>query len=73
VDRADRPSCLRCRPVLHREPAAGYFAETRGYPWADAVTVAGCVTLICGFALWPIALIWANVDVPASSKKEWQS
>ena len=25
----------------------------------------GWVTLICGFALWPVALIWAYVDVPA--------
>ena len=30
------------------------------------MTVAGWVTLICGFALWPVALIWAYVDVPAS-------
>jgi hypothetical protein len=29
------------------------------------VTVAGWVTLICGFALWPVALIWAYIDVPA--------
>jgi hypothetical protein len=29
------------------------------------VTVAGWVTLICGFALWPVALIWAFVEVPA--------
>ena len=29
------------------------------------MTVAGWVTLICGFALWPVALIWAYVDVPA--------
>ena len=28
--------------------------------------VAGWVTLICGFALWPIAVIWAYVDIPAS-------
>jgi hypothetical protein len=21
--------------------------------------------LICGFALWPVALIWAYVDIPA--------
>ena len=28
--------------------------------------IAGWVTLIFGFALWPIALIWAYVDVPAS-------
>jgi hypothetical protein len=27
--------------------------------------VAGWVTLICGFALWPVALIWAYVDIPA--------
>jgi hypothetical protein len=26
--------------------------------------VAGWVTLICGFALWPVALIWAYVDIP---------
>src|ERR1700759_1446499 len=41
----------------------GHIAKTRGHPWAEAVTVAGWVTLICGFALWPIALIWAYVDV----------
>ena len=44
----------------------GHIAKTRGHPWAQAVTVAGWVTLICGFALWPIALIWAYVDVPAA-------
>ena len=43
----------------------GHIAKTRGHPWADAVTVAGWITLICGFALWPVALIWAYVDVPA--------
>jgi hypothetical protein len=43
----------------------GHIAKTRGHPWAHAVTVAGWVTLICGFALWPIALIWAYVDVPS--------
>ena len=41
----------------------GHIAKTRGHPWAEAVT--GWVTLICGFALWPVALIWAYVDVPA--------
>jgi hypothetical protein len=44
----------------------GSIARSRNHPWAEAVTVAGWVTLICGFALWPIALIWAFVDVPAS-------
>ncbi len=32
--------------------------------------VAGWVTLICGFALWPAALIWAYVDVPLRQKAE---
>jgi uncharacterized protein DUF3302 len=43
----------------------GHIARSRGHPWAQAVTVAGWVTLICGFALWPVALIWAYVDIPA--------
>lgn len=43
----------------------GHIAKSRNHPWAQAVTMAGWVTLICGFALWPIALIWAYVDVPA--------
>jgi hypothetical protein len=43
----------------------GYIAKSRNHPWAEAVQVAGWVTLICGFALWPVALIWAFVDVPA--------
>jgi hypothetical protein len=48
----------------------GYIAKSRNHPWAQAVAVAGWVTLICGFVLWPIALIWAFVDVPAPSKME---
>ena len=36
------------------------------------MTVAGWITLICGFALWPVALIWAYVDVPAPRKAESQ-
>jgi hypothetical protein len=43
----------------------GSIAKRRGHPWAQAVTVAGWVTLFLGFALWPVALIWAYVDVPA--------
>ena len=43
----------------------GHIAKSRGHPWADAVRVAGWITLIFGFALWPVALIWAYVDVPA--------
>jgi hypothetical protein len=43
----------------------GYVARRRHHPWAEAVSVAGWVTLIFGFVLWPVALIWAYVDVPA--------
>ena len=42
----------------------GHIAKGRNHPYAQAVTVAGWITLICGFALWPVALIWAYVDVP---------
>jgi len=42
----------------------GKIAKERHHPWAQAVTVAGWVTLFLGFALWPVALIWAYVDVP---------
>ena len=48
----------------------GHIAKSRKHPWADAVTVAGWITLLCGFALWPIALIWAYVDVPSRAKAE---
>jgi hypothetical protein len=44
--------------------APGYIARSRNHPWAQAVEVAGWVTLIFGFVLWPIALIWAYVDFP---------
>ena len=45
--------------------APGYVARRRGHPWAQAVAVAGWVTLVFGFVLWPLAFIWAYVDVPA--------
>ena len=44
----------------------GHVAKSRGHSWPDAVRVAGWVTLILAFPLWPIALIWAYVDVPAA-------
>lgn len=44
--------------------APGYLAKQRDHPYAQAVEVAGWVTLICGFVLWPLTLIWAFVDVP---------
>jgi FtsH-binding integral membrane protein len=42
----------------------GMIAKERKHPWAQAVTVAGWVTLLFGFVLWPVALVWAYVDVP---------
>jgi Protein of unknown function (DUF3302) len=48
----------------------GHIAKRRNHPQAQAVTVAGWITLIFGFALWPVALIWAYVDVPAARAKE---
>jgi uncharacterized BrkB/YihY/UPF0761 family membrane protein len=42
----------------------GMIAKGRNHPWAQAVTVAGWVTFLLGFVLWPVALIWAYVDVP---------
>ncbi len=42
----------------------GHVARRRQHPWAEAVSVAGWVTLIFGFVLWPLAMIWAYVDVP---------
>ena len=46
----------------------GHIAKSRWHPWGEVVTVAGWVTLICGFALWPVALMWAFVDVPPARR-----
>jgi hypothetical protein len=48
----------------------GMIAKGRKHPWAQAVTVAGWVTLFLGFALWPVVLIWAYVDVPRMRQGE---
>ena len=45
--------------------APGYVARRRGHPWTQAVSVAGWVTLVFGLVLWPLAFIWAYVDIPA--------
>ena len=42
----------------------GRIARRRGHPWAEAVAVGSWATLICGFVLWPLVLIWAYVDFP---------
>ena len=48
----------------------GHIARSRGHPWADAVRVAGWITLIFGFALWPLAFIWAYVDIPQRKTRD---
>ena len=48
----------------------GMIAKQRKHPWSHAVTVAGWVTLLLGFVLWPVALIWAYVDVPAPRSRQ---
>jgi hypothetical protein len=48
----------------------GHIAHSRQHPWAQAVTVAGWITFFLGFALWPVVVIWAYVDVPAPHKGE---
>jgi Protein of unknown function (DUF3302) len=48
----------------------GMIAKQRQHPWSQAVTVAGWATLLLGFVLWPAALIWAYVDVPAQRRGE---
>jgi uncharacterized BrkB/YihY/UPF0761 family membrane protein len=47
--------------------APGYVARRRGHPWAQAVSVAGWITLVFGLVFWPLAFIWAYVDVPTRS------
>jgi hypothetical protein len=47
----------------------GIIAKRRNHPYATAVQVAGWVTLFFGFLLWPVALIWAYVDVPARKRE----
>jgi hypothetical protein len=35
--------------------------------------MAGWITLFFGFALWPLALIWAYVDAPAPRRgSDWR-
>lgn len=48
----------------------GHVARRRRHPWAEAVSIAGWIALIFGFVLWPVAMIWAYVDVPAKRTVE---
>ncbi len=45
----------------------GRIARHRGHPHAEAVNLAGWLTLFLGFILWPVALVWAYVDIPGPS------
>lgn len=47
----------------------GMIAKKRAHPWAQAVTVAGWLTLIFGFVFWPVAVIWAYVDIPSPPRE----
>ena len=50
--------------------APGYIAKRRNHPWPQAVEVAGWALLIFGFVLWPLALVWAFVDVPQKGAQQ---
>jgi small neutral amino acid transporter SnatA (MarC family) len=57
--------CSTAIVVIFMAMLPGIIAKSRNHPWAKAVSVAGWVTLFFGFALWPLAVIWAYVDSPA--------
>jgi len=42
----------------------GHIAKSRNHPHAQAVTVAGWITLFLALPLWPVVLIWAYLDWP---------
>ena len=56
--------------VIFMAMLPGMIAKRRNHPWAEAVTVAGWITLFFGFALWPLVVIWAYVDVPMPRRTE---
>lgn len=37
----------------------GQVAKARAHPQVDAINVCGWLSLVTGFASWPIALVWA--------------
>jgi prepilin signal peptidase PulO-like enzyme (type II secretory pathway) len=60
--------CLVVGVFLMLGALPGHVAHKRGHPWAEAVAVGGWVTLLFGFVLWPLALVWAYVDFPSKGK-----
>jgi hypothetical protein len=49
--------------LLARLP--GQIAEARGHPQAEAVAMAGWVSLLLPIPLWPLAMIWAYYKSPS--------
>jgi hypothetical protein len=62
--------CSTASVVIFMAMLPGMIAKKRGHPWAQAVTIAGWITLFLGFALWPLVVIWAYVDIPSPRKAE---
>jgi uncharacterized BrkB/YihY/UPF0761 family membrane protein len=56
--------------ILFLAMLPGMIARRRNHPWAKAVSVGGWVTLLLGFAFWPLVVIWAYVDVPRVPEAE---
>ncbi|CAM5479627.1 Inner membrane protein YiaW [Afipia felis] len=56
--------------ILFLAALPGRIARERGHPWPDAVAVAGWVSVLFGFTLWPFALVWAYLDAPTRSENE---
>jgi hypothetical protein len=49
--------------LLARFP--GQIAEARGHPQAEAVGMAGWVSLLLPIPLWPLEMIWAYYKSPS--------
>jgi O-antigen/teichoic acid export membrane protein len=60
--------CSTVFVVIFLAMLPGIIAKGRNHPWAQAVTVAGWLTLFLGFALWPLTVVWAYVDIPSPRK-----
>jgi hypothetical protein len=56
--------------ILFLAALPGRIARERGHPSAQAVSVAGWAAVLTGFTLWPVALVWAYLDIPRVSGSE---
>lgn len=48
----------------------GKVAHARNHPQAEAIAIGGWLTLLLGFVLWPLVVIWAYVTPAQSSSSE---